>query len=140
MRSARLALVLTASLVLAAPVAAQLSGQPAPRVAQAEKLRPLPGLSEKIDQSLWCATMAGQLADSARARGEWQMVEALAPLADALSRQVSTFFVALQFGEPDIETYLDLYAIEVAAVLDGSLPQRYAPGQCRSLVLPQVVA
>jgi len=140
MRSARLAFVLIASLVLAAPSAAHLSPQPATQLAEAEKLRPLPGLSEKIDHALWCATMAGQLADSARARGEWRMVAALSPLAMALSRQVSTFFVALQFGEPDIESYIDLYAIEVAAVLDGSLPQRYAPGQCRSLVLPQVVA
>ena len=133
MRSVRFPLLLAATLVLAAPASAQLSAAPT-------DLGPLPGLSEEIDQSLWCATMASQLAQSALDAGDQQTYEAIAPLGMQLSRQVSTFFVALHFGEPDIATYLDLYSSEITAVLAGTAPERYAPEQCRALVVPDVIA
>jgi hypothetical protein len=134
MRSVRLPLLLAATLVLAAPASAQLNGS------ALTDPGPLPGLSEEIDQSLWCATMASQLAQSALDAGDQQTYEAIAPLGMQLSRQVSTFFVALHFGEPDIATYLDLYSSEITAVLAGTAPERYAPEQCRALVVPDVIA
>lgn len=134
MRSTSIPLLLAASLAVAAPAAAQLTAR------DATLPGPLPGLSEEIDQSLWCATMAGQLAQTALDAGDQQTFEVLAPLASQLSRQVSTFFVALHFDEPDIRSYLDLYAVEIAAVLAGTAPERYAPEQCRSIAVPDVVA
>lgn len=134
MRSVRLPLLLATTLILAAPASAQLNGS------VLTDPGPLPGLSEEIDQSLWCATMASQLAQSALDAGDQQTYEAIAPLGMQLSRQVSTFFVALHFGEPDIATYLDLYSSEITAVLAGTAPERYAPEQCRALVVPDVIA
>jgi len=133
MRSASIPLLLAASLVLAAPASAQLDAPRSPDV-------PLPGLSEQADQSLWCATMASQLAQSALDAGDQPTFEALAPLAMQLSRQVSTLFVAMHFDEPDIRSYLDLYQGEINAVLAGTSPERYAPEQCQSIAVPEVVA
>ena len=133
MRSASIPLLLAASLVLAAPASAQLDMPTSPNV-------PLPGLSEQADQSLWCATMASQLAQTALDAGDQQTFEILSPLAMQLSRQVSTLFVALHFDEPDIRSYLDLYALEISAVLAGTSPERYAPEQCRGIAVPDVVA
>ena len=130
MRSLRLPLLLAASLALAAPASA--------RVAEPE-IPPLPGLSEETDQSLWCATMASHLARSALDHGDQQAFETLAPLAMALSRQVSTMFVVLHVGEPDIAGYLDLYAAEITSVIAGTAPERYAPEQCQGAVAPQVM-
>lgn len=130
MRSTRLALLLAASLVIAAPASARVAEQATP---------PLPGISEEADQSLWCATMASQLARSALDQGDQQAFEALAPMAMALSRQVSTMFVVLHVGEPDIAGYLDLYAIEITSVIAGTSPERYAPEQCQGIVAPQVL-
>lgn len=133
MRSRSIPLLLAASLVLAAPASAQLDSPVLPDA-------PLPGLSEHVDQSLWCATMASQLAQTALDAGDQQTFEILSPLAMQLSRQVSTFFVALHFDEPDIRSYLDLYSIEISAVLAGTAPERYAPEQCRGIAVPDVVA
>lgn len=133
MRSRSIPLLLAASLVLAAPASAQLDSPVLPDA-------PLPGLSERVDQSLWCATMASQLAQTALDAGDQQTFEILSPLAMQLSRQVSTFFVALHFDEPDIRSYLDLYSIEISAVLAGTAPERYAPEQCRGIAVPDVVA
>jgi len=133
MRSASIPLLLAASLVLAAPASAQLDMPTSPNV-------PLPGLSEQADQSLWCATMASQLAQTALDAGDQQTFEILSPLAMQLSRQVSTLFVAMHFDEPDIRSYLDLYALEISAVLAGTSPERYAPEQCRGIAAPDVVA
>ncbi|HEY0854726.1 MAG TPA: hypothetical protein VGD86_07855 [Devosia sp.] len=133
MRSRSIPLLLAASLVLAAPASAQLDSPVRPDA-------PLPGLSEHVDQSLWCATMASQLAQTALDAGDQQTFEILSPLAMQLSRQVSTFFVALHFDEPDIRSYLDLYSIEISAVLAGTAPERYAPEQCRGIAVPDVVA
>lgn len=130
MRSTRLALLLAASLVIAAPASARVAEQATP---------PLPGISEEADQSLWCATMASQLARSALDQGDQQAFEALAPMAMALSRQVSTMFVVLHVGEPDIAGYLDLYAIEITSAIAGTSPERYAPEQCQGIVAPQVL-
>jgi hypothetical protein len=132
MRSRSIPLLLAAGLVLAAPASAQL----APALPDA----PLPGLSQQADQSLWCATMASQLAQSALDAGDQQTFEALSPLALQLSRQISTFFVALHFDEPDIRSYLDLYSAEIDAVLAGTSPERYAPEQCRGIAGPDIVA
>lgn len=133
MRSTSIPLLLAASLVLAAPASAQLD---LPDPADI----PLPGLSEHADQSLWCATMASQLAQSALDAGDQQTFEVLSPLAMQLSRQVSTLFVAMHFDEPDIRSYLDLYSVEINAVLAGTSPERYAPEQCRGIAVPDVVA
>jgi len=133
MRSASIPLLFAASLVLAAPASARLEAPASPDV-------PLPGLSEQADQSLWCATMASHLAQSALDAGDNETFEALSPLALQLSRQVSTLFVAMRFDEPDIRTYLDLYAAEISAVLAGTSPERYAPEQCRSIAVPDIVA
>ena len=133
MRSASIPLLLAASLVLAAPASAQLDMPTSPNV-------PLPGLSEQADQSLWCATMASQLAQTALDAGDQQTFEILSPLAMQLSRQVSTLFVAMHFDEPDIRSYLDLSALEISAVLAGTSPERYAPEQCRGIAVPDVVA
>ena len=130
MRSTPLALLLAAGLVSAAPASTPLA-EPA--------ITPLPGLSEEADQSLWCATMASQLAQSALDHGDQQTFTTLAPLALALSRQVSTLFVVHHLGEPDIRGYLDLYSAEITAVIAGTAPQRYAPEQCQSMVVPQVM-
>jgi hypothetical protein len=132
MRSTRLSLLLAASLVIAAPALAQ------PGLAPADP-GPLPGLSEEVDQSLWCATMASQLAQSALSAGDQQTYEAIAPLGMQLSRQVSTFFVALHIEQPEVETYLDLYSSEITAVLAGTAPERYAPEQCQALVVPHLL-
>ncbi len=133
MRSTTIPLLLAASLVVAVPASAQLAAPLAPDA-------PLPGLSEQADQSLWCATMASQLAQSALDAGDQQTFDALSPLAMQLSRQVSTFFVALHFDEPDVRSYLDLYSTEISAVLAGTSPERYAPEQCRGIAVPDVVA
>ena len=133
MRSASIPLLLAASLVLAAPASAQLD---APALPDA----PLRGLTEQVDQSLWCATMASQLAQSALDAGDQQTFETLSPIALQLTRQVSTFFVALHFDEPDIRSYLDLYSSEIGAVLAGTAPERYAPEQCSGIAIPDVVA
>ena len=135
MRSTPLAtMLLAASLGFAAPAFAQNPEIITPST------EPLPGLSEHVDQSLWCATMASQLAQTALDAGDQQTFEILSPLAMQLSRQVSTFFVALHFDEPDIRSYLDLYSIEISAVLAGTAPERYAPEQCRGIAVPDVVA
>ena len=131
MRSTPLALLLAAGLVTAAPASTPVT-EPA-------ITPPLPGLSEEADQSLWCATMASQLAQSALDHGDQQTFTALAPLALALSRQVSTLFVVYHLGEPDIRDYLDLYSAEITAVIAGTAPQRYAPEQCQGMVVPQVM-
>jgi hypothetical protein len=130
MRSTALAVLLAAGLISAAPASTTLT-EPA--------IPPLPGLSEEADQSLWCATMASQLAQSALDHGDQQTFAVLAPLALALSRQVSTLFVVHHLGEPDIRGYLDLYATEINAVIAGTAPQRYAPEQCQGMVVPQVL-
>ena len=130
MRSTRLALLLAASLVVAAPASNGAAEPVTP---------PLPGISETTDQSLWCATMASHLARSALDQGDQQAFEVLAPMALALSRQVSTMFVVLHVGEPDITGYLDLYAIEITSVIAGTSPERYAPEQCQGIVAPQVL-
>ena len=133
MRSTCFTLLLAAGLAIAAPASAR------PDLAVADP-GPLPGLSEEVDQSLWCATMASQLAQSALSAGDRQTYEAIAPLGMQLSRQVSTFFVALHIEEPEVETYLDLYSSEIAAVLAGTSPERYAPEQCQALVVPDLIA
>jgi hypothetical protein len=130
MRSVRLALTLAASLVIAAPASARVADPVTP---------PLPGISEEADQSLWCATMASYLARSALDQGDQQAFEALAPMAMALSKQVSTMFVVLHVGEPDIAGYLDLYSTEISNVIAGTAPERYAPEQCQGIVAPQVL-
>lgn len=130
MRSIRLALLLAPSLVMAAPASARAAEPVMP---------PLPGISEEADQSLWCATMASQLARSALEQGDQRTFEALAPMAMALSRQVSTMFVVLHVGKPDIAGYLDLYATEITNVIAGTSPERYAPEQCQGIVAPQVL-
>ncbi len=133
MRSRSIPLLLAASLVLAAPASAQLDSPVRPDA-------PLPGLSEQADQSLWCATMASQLAQTALDAGDHETFQMLAPLASQLSRQVSTFFVVLHFEEPDIRSYLDLYSSEITAVLAGTAPERYAPEQCKGIAVPDVIA
>jgi hypothetical protein len=129
MRSITVSLLLAASLVTAAPASARV-----PDLSNA----PLPGISEEADQSLWCATMASQLAQSALDQGDQQTFDTLAPIAMALSKQVSTLFVVLHVGEPDIRSYLDLYSTEISAVLAGTAPERYAPEQCQGIVVPEV--
>ena len=133
MRSTCFTLLLAASLTIAAPASA------GPDMAPTDP-GPLPGLSEEVDRSLWCATMASRLAQSALSAGDQQTYEAIAPLGMQLSRQVSTFFVALHIEEPEVETYLDLYSSEIAAVLAGTSPERYAPEQCQALVVPHLIA
>ena len=129
MRSTPVALLLAASLAVATPASARFDEAAAP---------PLPGISQEADQSLWCATMASHLAETALNQGDRQAFEALAPMAMALSRQVSTMFVALHVGEPDVRGYLDLYATEISAVIAGTSPERYAPEQCQGIVVPEL--
>jgi len=133
MRSRTIPLLLASSLVLAAPASAQLDTASVTET-------PLPGLSEHVDQSLWCATMASQLAQTALDAGDRQTFEILSPLAMQLSRQVSTIFIALHLEEPDIRSYLDLYSTEINAVLAGTSPERYAPEQCRGIAVPDIVS
>ena len=133
MRSTCFTLLLAASLAIAAPASARSDLAPADP-------GPLPGLSEEVDQSLWCATMASQLARTALSAGDQQTYEAIAPLGMQLSRQVSTLFVALHIEEPEVETYLDLYSSEITAVLAGTAPERYAPEQCQAIVVPDLIA
>lgn len=127
--------LLATGIVLAAPVSAQ-----APAFAQPDLIQPLPGLPIAADQSLWCATMASQLAESALQSGDVETFEILAPLAISLSQHISTLFVALEVGEPDVKSYLDLYAVEIERVLAGASPERYAPEQCKAMVQPGLVA
>lgn len=133
MRSTSIPLLLAASLVLAAPASAELAH---PAAVDA----PLPGLSEAADQSLWCATMASRLAQSALIAGDHETFEVLSPLAAQLARQVSTFFVVLHFDEPDIRSYVDLYAAEVDAALAGTAPERFAAEQCQAIAAPDIIA
>lgn len=127
--------LLATGIVLAAPASAQ-----APTLLEPGFVQPLPGLPVAADQSLWCATMASHLAESALQSGDVETFELLAPLAVSLSQHISTLFVALEVGEPDVESYLDLYAIEIELVLAGASPERYAPEQCKGMVQPGLVA
>ena len=111
MRSTPLALLTAASLCVAAPASAQNPDILSP------SNQPLPGLSEEADQQLWCAVMASQLAQVA----------------------LQTTFVVLHFGEPDIRSYLDLYTVEISAVIAGTAPERYAPEQCKGIVPAMVM-
>lgn len=134
MRSTPLAtMLLAASLGFAAPAFAQNPEIITPST------EPLPGLSEEADQQLWCAVMASQLAQVALQSGDQQTFEVLAPMAMALSKQISTTFVVLHFGEPDIQSFLDLYTTEVSAVIAGTAPERYAPEQCNGIVPAMVM-
>jgi hypothetical protein len=129
MRSALLA----ASLVVAAPVSSGIADS-------TTVAPPLPGITQGLDRSLWCATMVSTIARNALAAGDHRTLEAIGPVALALSRQVATHFVAAHFGKPDIASYIDLYATEITAVLSGAAPQRYTPDECRAVVAQLVVA
>jgi hypothetical protein len=133
MRSILTVTLLVASLFVAAPVAAQI--EPAASISP-----PLPGLTEGLDRSLWCATMASTIARKALLAGDRQTLEMMGPFALALSRQVATHFVAAHFPKPDIESYIDLYETEITAVLAGTSPQRYGPDECHAIVVQQLVA
>ena len=133
MRSTPLALLTAASLCVAAPASAQNPDILSP------SNQPLPGLSEEADQQLWCAVMASQLAQVALQNGDQQTFQILAPMAMALSKQISTTFVVLHFGEPDIRSYLDLYTVEISSVIAGTAPERYAPEQCKGIVPAMVM-
>ena len=133
MRSTPLALLTAAGLCFAAPTLAGNLDITTPSSA------PLPGLSEEADQQLWCALMASQLAQVALQNGDQQTFQILAPMAMALSKQISTTFVVLHFGEPDIQSYLDLYTVEISAVIAGTAPERYAPEQCKGIVPSMVM-
>lgn len=127
--------LLATGIVLAAPASAQ-----APTLVQPDAVAPLPGLPQAADQSLWCATMASHLAESALQSGDVETFELIAPLAVTLSQHISTLFVALEVGEPDAADYLDLYATEIDRVLAGASPERYAPEQCKDMVQPGLLA
>ncbi|HEY9011170.1 MAG TPA: hypothetical protein VIN06_09135 [Devosia sp.] len=133
MRSTPLALLTAAGLCFAAPALAQNPDFTSP------SNQPLPGLSEEADQQLWCAVMASQLAQVALQNGDQQTFQVLAPMAMALSKQISTTFVVLHVGEPDIRSYLDLYTIEISNVIAGTAPERYAPEQCKGIVAAMVM-
>ena len=133
MRSTPLALLTAASLCFAAPALAQNPDVLSP------SNQPLPGLSEEADQQLWCAVMASQLAQVALQNGDQQTFQILAPMAMALSKQISTTFVVLHFGEPDIQSYLDLYTVEISSVIAGNAHERYAPEQCKGIVPAMVM-
>jgi hypothetical protein len=151
MRSTRLSLLLATSLFLAAaPVAAYaptfvapyapLAGDPASDAMLTEVAEPLPGLPQAADKSLWCATMASHLAELALEAGDAETFSTLAPLAIALSQHISTLFVALRVGEPDIEGFVDLYAEEIDRVVAGNATERYTPDECKSMVQPGLLA
>lgn len=127
--------LLATGIVLAAPVSAQ-----APMLSQESPAQPLPGLPVAADQSLWCASMAAQLAESALQSGDVETFEILAPLAVSLSQHISTLFVALRMGEPDVADYQALYASEIERVLAGASPERYTPDECKGMVHPGLVA
>ena len=133
MRSALIPAFLAASLFVAAPVAAGVTDA-------ATVTPPLPGITQGLDRSLWCATMASTIARKALASGDRRTLNAIGPFALALSRQVATHFVAARFGKPDIASYFDLYEIEITAVLAGTSPQRYSAEECRAVVAELVVA
>jgi len=138
MRSSRLSLLLATSLFLAAaPVAAYAPNFVAP---PAQVTEPLPGLPQAADKSLWCATMASHLAELALEAGDAETFSNLAPLALALSQHISTLFVALRVGEPDIEGFVDLYAEEIDRVVAGTAFERYTPDECKSMVQPGLLA
>ncbi len=127
--------LLATGIVLAAPASAQ-----APMLSQESLAQPLPGLPVAADQSLWCASMAAQLAESALQSGDVETFEILAPLAVSLSQHVTTLFVALRMGEPDVADYQALYASEIERVLAGASPERYTPDECKGMVHPGLVA
>jgi hypothetical protein len=132
--------LLATGIVLAAPASAQAPTLTQPSLVQPSLVQPLPGLPVAADQSLWCASMAAQLAESALQSGDMDTFEILAPLAISLSQHISTLFVALQVGEPDVADYQDLYASEIERVLAGASPERYTPEECKGMVHPGLVA